>query len=139
GSIYYLSKATGKINVMKANLDGTGATVIVQGTGQESDYGTSLLSARDWKYSALLAKRTGNKERLYLLNSSNDNLSVMDEGNATFQIVGWSGHNFIYIVNRTTTNYWDNKRQALKSYDAETGNIVTIDETSGSGTSSYDY
>jgi hypothetical protein len=137
GSIYYLSKATGIINVMKANLDGTGATVVVQGTGQESDSSTSLISSRDWKYSALKAKRTDNKDRLYLVDSSTDKLSVIDEGDASFGIIGWADHNFIYTVYRNTAHYWDNKRQAIKSYNADTGKLTTLDETSGSG--SYDY
>ncbi len=138
GFIYYLSNATGTINVMKANLDGSGATIVVAGTGQESNTSTSLISSRDWQYSALKAKRTDNTERLYLINSSTDKLSLIDQGDATYGIIGWSGHNFIYTVYRNTTNYWDDKRQALKSFNADTGNIITLDETSGSGTSSYD-
>lgn len=139
GSLYYLSKATGNINVMKSNLDGKNAKVVVEGTGQESDYNTSLLSARDWKYSALRATRTDDTERLYLLDSSTDQLSIIDEGNASFQLVGWSGHNFIFIVNRNTTNYWDHKKQAVKSFNADTRELKTLDETNGAGTSYYDY
>lgn len=137
GSLYYLSKATGKINVMKSNLDGKNARVVVEGTGQESDYNTSLLSARDWKYSALLASRTEDKERVYLLDSSTDQLSLIDEGNASFQFVGWAGHNFIYIVNRNTTNYWDNNKQAIKSFNADTRELKTLDQTTGGGSNSY--
>jgi hypothetical protein len=139
GSLYYLSKATGKISVMKSNLDGTNATVVVAGTGQENDYETSLLSARDWQYSALKATRTGNKERLYLLNANKDELSIIDEGNATFNLVGWSGHNFVYTVDRNTGNVWDDKRRALKSYNADTRKVITLEETSGSGSSNYNY
>ena len=138
GSIYYLSKATGKINVMKSNLDGTGASVAVAATGQESDYETSLLSSRDWQYSALNATRTDNKQRLYLLNSSKDELSIIDEGDATFNMVGWSGHNFVYTVYRNTPNAWDNKKQALKSFNADTRKVTTLDETVGVGANMYD-
>ena len=138
GSIYYLSKATGKINVMKSQLDGAGAVVAVAATGQESDYETSLLSSRDWQYSALNATRTDNKQRLYLLNSSKDELSVIDEGDATFSLVGWSAHNFIYTVYRNTPNAWDNKKQALKSFNADTRKVTTLDETTGVGSNNYD-
>jgi len=138
GSIYYLSKATGKINVMKSNLDGTGASVAVAATGQESDYETSLLSSRDWQYSALNATRTDNKQRLYLLNSSKDELSIIDEGDATFNMVGWSGHNFVYTVYRNTPNAWDNKKQALKSFNADNRKVTTLDETVGVGANMYD-
>ena len=139
GSIYYLSKATGVINVMKANIDGSEAKVIVTGTGQENDNSTVLLSARDWKYSALVARRETDKERLYLVDSAKDDLSVIDEGNATFRLVGWSGHNFIYVVERTVGNVWENKAQVLKSFNAETRKITVLDETVGTGTSMYDY
>jgi len=138
GSIYYLSKATGKINIMKSNLDGTGATAVVAGTGQESDYETSLLSSRDWQYSALSATRTDNKQRLYLLSANKDELSLIDEGDATFTMTGWSGHNFIYTVYRNVPNVWDSKRQAVKSYNADTRKVTVLDETSATGSSSYD-
>jgi len=138
GSIFYLSKSTGTINVMKSHLDGTNAVVFAPGTGQEESTNTSLLSARDWKYSALLATRENNKQGIYLVDSAKGDLSVIDQGNASFSSVGWSGHNFIYIVYRNTNNYWDANRQAVKSFNADTRKITTIDETSGSGASSYD-
>jgi len=138
GSIYYLSKATGKVNVMKSNLDGSGAIVVVAATGQESDYETSLLSSTDWQYSALNATRTDNKQRLYLLNANKDELSLIDEGDASFTMTGWTGHNFIYTVYRNTPNAWDNKKQALKSYNADTRKVTVLDETSGIGTNNYD-
>lgn len=139
GSIYYLSKATGKINIMKSSLDGSNATVAVAATGQESDYETSLLSSRDWQYSALSATRTDNKQRLYLISSNKDELSVIDEGDATFGLVGWSGHNFIYIVYRNGLSQWSGKREALKSYNADTRKVTILDETGGSGSNNYDY
>jgi len=139
GSIYYLSKITGTINVMKSDLDGANAKVAVQGTGKESDTQTVLLSARDWQYSMLLAKRDSDQDKLYLINSSDDSLTTVDQGDATFSLVGWSGHTFVYIVYRNTTNYWDNKREALKSYNADTKKLTTIYETSGAGTAYYDY
>jgi hypothetical protein len=97
------------------------------------------LSSRDWAYSALSATRTDNKQRLYLLNSSNDELSVIDEGDAFFNLVGWSGHDFIYTVIRNKGNVWDDKHQALKKYNADTRKITTLDETTGRGTSNYDF
>jgi len=138
GSMYFLSKATGKINVMKSNIDGSGASVAIEGTGQESDYETSLLSSRDWKYSVLSATRNDNKQRLYLVDTDKSDFTVLDEGNATFELVGWSGHNFVYIVTRNTGNPWDNRRQVLKSFNAETRKISVLDETTGSGNSQYD-
>lgn len=139
GSLFYLSKATGKINVMKANLDGTSPAVIVEGTGSEADASTALLSARDWRYMALFAKRKSNVVgQLYLVDAKSNELKTIDEGNVEITLVGWSGHNFIYIVQRNDVQPWQSKHQALKSYNAETGKITVIDETAATGNSSND-
>lgn len=139
GHVYFLSKQTGKINVMKSNLDGTGASVVVEGAGTESDTETALLAARDWQYLALLAKRkTTAAGQLYLVDTKTGNLKTIDEGNVNIQLVGWSDHNFLYTITRNEKKIWEDKRQALKSYNADTGAISTIDETYAVGTSIYD-
>lgn len=136
GTIYYLSKATGKINVMKANLDGTTASVVVQATGNESDNDTALLAARDWKYLALFAKRKADVAgQLYLVDAKTNALKTIDEGNVEIQLIGWSDHRFLYIVTRNDVKEWENKHQAIKSYDAETGKLTTLDETTATGNS----
>jgi hypothetical protein len=139
GKIYFLSKRTGKINVVKSNLDGTDQETVVEGTGQERDTETVLLASRDWKYLALLSKRDSNKAKLYLIDTTSGKLSTMDEGDVTFQLAGWSDHRFVYSLTRTKPNYWDDKKQALKSYNAESGQLATLDETIGGGTNQYDY
>lgn len=139
GSVFFLSKATGKINVMKSNLDGTSPTVVVQGTGSEEDASTALLAARDWRYMALFAKRKNNVVgQLYLVDAKSNELKTIDEGNADITLVGWSGHNFIYIMQKNDVQVWQSKRQALKSYNAETGKTTVLDETTASGTSAND-
>jgi hypothetical protein len=137
GSIYYLSNATGKINVMKSNLDGSNPTVAVQATGKESGRDTSLLSARDWKYSALIATRA-DKQAIYLVDSDKGDLSVLDEGNASFVSVGWFGHNFIYTVYRDGGNVWESNRQLVKSFNADTRKITVIDQNIATGSNIYD-
>ena len=135
GNVYYLSKATGKINVMKANLDGSAAAVVVAATGSESDQNTVLLAARDWQYMVLSAKRKANVEgQLYVIDAKTNTLKTVDEGNVSIQLVGWSDHNFIYIVTRNDKKDWEEKRQAIKSYNVDTGKITVMDETLGTGT-----
>lgn len=135
GNVYYLSKQTGKLNVMKAHLDGTNPRVVLEGTGNESDAETVLLAARDWQYAALSAKRkAGVAGQLYLINTKDDSAKTIDEGNVSIQLVGWSDHNFLYIVTRNEKKTWEDGRQALKSYNAENGQLSVIDETKGSGT-----
>jgi len=143
GSILYLSKATGNLNVMKSNLDGTDAKVLVEGTGQENIYDTTLLSSRDWKYSALLATRNDNKPRVYLIDNEKGDFTVMDEGDdADFGFVGWSGHTFVYTVTRNKAPFYENNRSSLKTFNAENRTLARVDQTSGEGnqyTYTYEY
>ena len=138
GTVFFLSKRTGKIDVMKSDLDGANPETVVAGTGKESDSETVLLSTTDWKYLALLASRDSDKAKLYLIDTSTGKLTTMDEGDVNFQLVGWSGHQFVYQVTRSQ-NIWADKRQALKSFNAESAKLATLDETQGSGNNFYDY
>lgn len=138
GKVYFLSKKSGKIDVVKTNLDGTDRETVLGGTGSEDENTTSLLASRDWKYLALHANRDG-KEKMYLITTSDDKLTTMDEGDATFGPIGWSGDTFVFTVNRNNVQFWQPKRYALKSYDANSKYLKTIDETSAEGTSDIDY
>ncbi len=138
GKVFFLSKRTGKIDVMKSNLDGANPETVVAGTGKESDGETVLLSTTDWKYLALLASRDSDKAKLYLIDTATGKLTAMDEGDVSFQLVGWSGHQFVYQVTRSQ-NLWADKRQALKSFNAENAKLATLDESQGSGNNFYDY
>ncbi|HET9411894.1 MAG TPA: carboxypeptidase-like regulatory domain-containing protein [Candidatus Saccharimonadales bacterium] len=139
GTLYFLSKRTGKINVMKANLDGSDAQVVVAGTGKEEEGGTILLASRDWKFLLLKARRDSEKPKLYLINTSNNQTSVVDEGNADFSLVGWHNHSFVYKVDRLGLKPWQPKATALKTFDADTNKLAVIDETQAEGTGSFDY
>lgn len=139
GKIYFLSKRTGKINVMKSDLDGGNATVVVAGTGSEDDTDTVLLATRDWKYLAFKAQRDKTGPKLYVINTTTDKMDIIDEGKAGFTPVGWSGHHFVFSVSRNDIVYWQPKQNAIKTYDAEKDTLATIDETNAAGSSSYDY
>ena len=144
GKIYFMSKRTGKLNLMKSNLDGTGAEVVVAGTGNEQNYNTTLLPSLDWKYVALVSKRssTDSTPQLYVLSTSNDKLLSVDSGNADFTLKGWSGSNLIYYVTRGDVKSWQAGKDKLKSYDANTGKTVLLDQSSATGdsdASAYEY
>ena len=64
GKLYFLSNQSGKIDVVKTDLDGSAAQTVLAGTGKEDQYTTALLASRDWKYLALLSKRDG-KQGIY--------------------------------------------------------------------------
>jgi hypothetical protein len=139
GKLYFLSNASGKIDLVKSNLDGSDRKVVLAGTGKEDRYNTVLLASRDWKYIALLSKRDGGEyAKLFLIETANDTVTTMDEGQASFGIVGWSGDRFVYTVTREKIEVWQPKRQALKSYSASAKKITLLDETNGVG-DNYNY
>ena len=140
GKLYFLSNLSGKIDVVKTNLDGSDRQTVLAGTGNEDRYSTSLLASRDWKYLALLSKRSGDTASLYLIDTTNgDKLSTVDQGNANFSLVGWSGDRFVYRVDRNSVQNWQPNAQALKSFDPTTGHSLTLDQTEGSGSDANSY
>ncbi len=140
GRVYFLSDQSGNIDVVSTNLDGTGRKTVLAGTGNEDQNNTVLLASRDWKYLALLSKRgegDGANAKLYLIDTSNGNqLTTMDEGNATFSPIGWSDHNFVYQVNRSAVKQWQSGQNALKTFNADTKKTTTIDQTFATGNDS---
>jgi hypothetical protein len=139
GKVYFLSKLSGKIDVVKTNLDGSDRQTVLAGTGNEQDQGTVLLAARDWKYLALLSRRAGNSSTLYLIDTSNDSLSTIDEGGVDFSLNGWINDDFVYTVTRGDAQLWQSGRQSIKSYNAPSKKITMLDQTTASGTSQSDY
>jgi len=141
GKVYFLSNLSGKLDVVKANLDGTARQTILAGTGNEDAKGTALLASRDWKYLALLSRRDGGKtDKVFLINTSNDKVSTIDEGDVSFKLTGWDGHNIVYTVFRYNKQVWEAGRQAIKSFNADSGKMVTLDENQVVGDqSNYGY
>lgn len=137
GNVVYLSKATGTIDVMRANLDGSDAKVLVKGTGNESDIATSIIASPDWSYAVLAASREANQRgKLYLVNVKTGALSLIDEGDADFQPAGWIDDTFVYMVRRLQEP-WLSKGSILKSFNAMTGKLTVLDESRSSGSDSY--
>ena len=139
GKIYFLSKLNGKIDVVKSNLDGSGRETILAGTGREDNQNTVLLASRDWKYLALLSRRDSDQAKLYMIETAGDKVTAVDEGNATFSLVGWNDANFVYQVDRLGYQLWQPKQQALKSYNASAKKIAILDETDAQGSNNFDY
>jgi hypothetical protein len=133
GKLYFLSKRTGNISVLKSDLDGSNVKTVLEGTGKEDETGTVLLASRDWKYLALLARRDSQFAKVYLIDTASDTLSVIDEGDADFAATGWYNHTFIYTVSRHNLQDYQPKQNALKSFNAESKKIATLDETNALG------
>ena len=140
GKVYFLSKRTGKINVMKSDLDGANSEVVLAATGTEDDRDTILLASQDWKFLALKSKRAGDKPAsLYLIDTSTDKLTTMDEGDAAFTMTGWSGHTFVYQVYREKVQLWQPNKATIKSFNADTAKITALDNSAGEGTGNQEY
>ncbi len=139
GKVYFLSKKTGKIDVVKTDLDGSNRQTVLAGTGQEEDTNTVLLASRDWKFLALQSRREGDKARLYVIDTSNDMLTEIDSGDASFTPAGWHEHNFAYTVFRNNVPIWQAKKSAIKTYNADSKQLTVIDETNAEGTSDMEY
>lgn len=140
GRVYFLSNLSGNIDVVSTNLDGTDRKTVLAGTGNEDQNNTVLLASRDWKYLALLSKRDGGQyAKLFLINTSDNQVTTMDEGNATFTPVGWSRHIFVYQVSRANVKDWQPGQYVIKSYAADTGKLTMLDQTTASGTSENNY
>jgi hypothetical protein len=128
GKIYFLSKRTGKIDVMKSNLDGTDAQVVLAATGNENDTDTILLASRNWKYLALKAKRDNKSDysALYVIDTTNsDKLIAADEGNASFTLVGWQGDVLVYTVLRNDLQNSAGQFK-IKSYTPASDKLATV-------------
>lgn len=138
GKIYFLSKLSGKIDVVKTNLDGTDRKTVLPATGKEDQGNTILLASRDWKYLALLSKRDGT-EKLFLIETETDKLTVIDEGDVTFTLNGWLNDNFVYTVSRNKLNEWQNKRLSLKAFNAPSKKISSLSDSQGKGTDKDSY
>jgi hypothetical protein len=134
GSVYFLSNLSGKTDVVKTNLDGTSRQTVLPGTGNEQAGNTALLASRDWKFLLLRAVRdSSGKPKLFLINTTTGKLTTVDEGDVNFQLVGWYNHYFVYSLTRNSVQIWQNNRQALKSYNADTNQLNTLDQTQASG------
>ena len=134
GKVYFMSKRTGKLDLMKSNLDGSEATVVLAGTGHEQEYKTSLSPSPDWKYVALVTRRSPNDAtpQLYMINTEDDKLTNVDNGNSEFYLYGWSSGNLIYEVTRNDVPIWQQGKNKLKSYDAANSRLTMLDQSAGS-------
>ncbi|HXY18094.1 MAG TPA: hypothetical protein VEH48_01580 [Candidatus Nitrosopolaris sp.] len=134
GSVYFLSTRSGQLDVMKANLDGSGAKTVVAASGYEEEGNTVLSQSPDDKYVALVSKRTASdaQPQLYVLAASDDQLLQADSGNAIFTIYGWIGDSLIYTSQRQDLPAWQQGLNRLKSYDATTGKTTLLDQSAGS-------
>lgn len=128
GQIYFLSNRSGKLDVVKANLDGTDRETVLEGTGREEPTETSLLASRDWRYLVLKSRREGDKDALYLIDTATDKVTQFDNGDANFQLIGWHDHYLVYSLTRNNVAEYLSGHQVIKSYDADRQQLNQLDQ-----------
>lgn len=140
GKIYFLSNRSGKVDVMKSDLDGGNTTVVLAGTGHEDEGNTLLVASNDQKYLALLSRRTTDASpQLYVIPTNTDKALQIDSGNANFTISGWLGDYLIYSLSRNDQTFQPGKAK-LKSYNAANGQLNALDQSAAVGDgSAYGY
>ncbi|HUD10479.1 MAG TPA: carboxypeptidase-like regulatory domain-containing protein [Candidatus Saccharimonadales bacterium] len=144
GKVYFLSNASGKIDVVSTNIDGSDRQTILAGTGNESPTATQFSHSADWKYLALLTTRTSNSSdngTLYYINPTTGQISTIQSGIQTYiSIIGWSADDhLIYTASSATLGSWQSGGELLESYNPATGKSTLLDQTTAEGTSSSDY
>jgi len=141
GHVYFLSNKSGKIDLVKTNLDGSDRKVVLAGTGNEAPSTLSLLASKDWKYLVLESNRddANASPALYLLDTSDDSVTKFESTDkVSYQIIGWHNHNFLYSISKSDNTKAGN--QQVKSYDADhrQTNLVVQDDID-SASSLYQY
>ncbi len=133
GHIYFLSNQSGKIDVVKSDLDGANRKTVLAGTGHEDASTTSLLASRDWRYLVLKAHRDGAYPALYLVDTSTDKVAQFDNSDSDFNLIGWYGHAFMYDMTRKSVSSWQSGKEIIKSYDADNLQLNQLDQNQAEG------
>ena len=135
GTIYFLSNQSGSIDVVKSNLDGSSRQTVLAGTGHEATTTTRLFVSHDWHYLVLEANRDGTRPGLYLISTSNGQVTEFDNSNASFSLIGWYGHAFLYSLKSNTISQWQSGLQVIKDYDADQQQLNQLDQNQAAGSS----
>ena len=140
GSVYFISGASGNLDVIKSDLDGSNRQTVLAGTGKEDPANTSLIASRDWHYVAVRSRRDGTQTALSMIDSSTNKVTQFDTSSATYTPIGWSGHTLLYDVVRPSQNPSQTGRESLKAYNADQQQLNQLDQSQvvGSG-SKYAY
>lgn len=134
GKVYYLSNSSGSVDVMESNLDGSSAQVVVAGTGEQTLGNTTFVPSGDWKYLALYTTRANNTPAVYLINTSNNKLTMVDQNPEGFVNFGWTpSDSLIYEFMHTDVGAGDGLGSKLKAYDAVASKSHILDVTSELG------
>jgi hypothetical protein len=141
GRVYFLSNRSGKVDVVSTNYDGSDRQTILAGTGYE-DLGAQLIPSPDQKYVALTTRRTNavNGQGLYIVSTDSGKVQRTEQDSNTSVVpVSWSDDYFVYTVRDGAISNWQSGAIKLKSFNANGGQNITLDQSTGEGGSDSDY
>ncbi len=133
GHIYFLSNASGKIDLVKSDLDGANRKTVLAGTGREDASTTKLMPSRDWRYVTLQSRRDTASPSLYLIDANTDKVTQFENSDSDIELIGWYGHAFMYDLSRRNTPFWQAGRETIKSYDADNLQLNQLDQNLAEG------
>lgn len=138
GKHYFTSKKDGALNIYSSNIDGSDPTLVISGTGKETDY-TPFVVSPDGKYGLLASTRDGAKDdknvllqRLYIVNLDKKLLTQVDEAQY-FAFTDWSGNKMVYQKQQTVNVVDANGAAQLRSIDVTSGSLQDISTAASFG------
>ena len=140
GRAYFLSNASGRVDIISANYDGSDRQTLLAGTGLEDSAPTQLFAAADQKNLALITRRTGTSNALGLYNiatATGKLTEIVKPAHLSITSVGWANGSFVYFVQNYDAQSWQPGQQVLRSYTASNLQVNELDQSDASG-SSYD-
>lgn len=150
GKVYFLSNASGTVDVMSANLDGSDPQVVKATTGQTIGTGTILVQSDDANYLALLENSAGTEitsssgnvvgqnieQTLYVINTNTGSSEQVNSKADSFNIIGWSPNDhLIYQIYNGNIPQWETGTSDLMTYNASDGISSILSASQGIGTS----
>ncbi len=134
GKVYFQSNRTGRIDIYGSNLDGSGAEVVLAGTGSEDEATGILPNTRDPHTLAIVSSRDGRRagglhHDLFLFNTESNKLTKIEQDVEFTNYRAWIGGTLIYSksVNIPSFGYCN----TIKSYDLNSGKTTALIEGDG--------
>ena len=138
--VYTMQKNSNGVSVTERNFDGSDQKTVVSSTGLESAEDTQLLMSPSARYFVLKSRRDlAGLGKLHVYDTKNLSLETLEQEDQSYIPVGWIGMTFVYRTYNQNVPLWQEGRETLKSYNAVTKKITTLDVTRGEGAGVQDY
>lgn len=136
GKVYYLSNRTGRLDLYSSNLDGSGATVVLPGTGSENTETGILPSIKNPDLLALVSTREGRRNSsgallsdLFIFNANMRDLKKIEEDVPFYRYRAWVGDTLVYEQGNDCINiksFRPSTQKSNKLFACSTGRSANI-------------